>query len=135
MSEFEKSIKSLDIHVDGEKIEITYALSKEVARTFIASMYCLVKDAPNYIEMSFHVDKAITDKPEHLLLTIQKQQGITPHNARKGAETKLELAEVALKYYADKFLYTEGDDCQYPEITKDEGKLARETLKKLGELK
>lgn len=69
--------------------------SKELLAIFAMGCRGLLRDAPNYVEMTLFT----TDTKERFIVTVQRANGKTPHDLRKEAEavlerTKLEIEEL-----------------------------------------
>ena len=87
-------IRDLDFR-NGVNLEIQAA--REVASLYVAAARTMLGDAENYSETPVSFTVKVAESPEEYVLIVQRAGKLTPHEARKRAETERDaaLAEVA----------------------------------------
>jgi hypothetical protein len=87
---FESLVENFKIDYNKTSIEGQVVLNQNILGLFITPFSNMLKDSPNYTEITCGLREA--GQPE-LVVTLQKKNGKTPHTLRKEAEAKVKKLE------------------------------------------
>jgi hypothetical protein len=84
-------LKIQELSATEGAIEATLKTSPGMGLFMAQAMAAVLADAPNYVEMQFKPGLCQWNAKWHLItVTVQRQEGLTPHEARKKAEQELQ---------------------------------------------
>lgn len=82
-------VKLKELHIEDGGIELHLEQTPELAHWIGTCLASMVVASPNYTEMQFQMSPKWKGERKWITVTVQKQEGKTPHQLRQEAEKKV----------------------------------------------